>query len=186
MDEDKTLCAGVQRGLGARTYERGVLNRNERAIAHYHDLLREPRAGHRRPRRGVTLAHRLHERGERRDRWRFLTPEVERLVPSLVAALAPSAGLSVSADELEARLDELVRDGTPDEWFAELRRCRTLLEAAVAGDAPGPLVHRLALILREQYLLAPAVVDPVPDSDAELARLDALVRLTHPTPTIPA
>ena len=41
MNEDKTLCAGVQRGLGARTYERGVLNRNERAIAHYHDLLRE-------------------------------------------------------------------------------------------------------------------------------------------------
>jgi hypothetical protein len=41
MDEDKTLCAGVQKGLGARTYERGVLNRNERAIAHYHDLLRE-------------------------------------------------------------------------------------------------------------------------------------------------
>ena len=29
------------RGSGARTYERGVLNRNERAIAHYHDLLRE-------------------------------------------------------------------------------------------------------------------------------------------------
>ena len=41
MDEDKSLCAGVQTGLGARTYERGVLNRNERAIAHYHDLLRE-------------------------------------------------------------------------------------------------------------------------------------------------
>jgi Rieske 2Fe-2S family protein len=41
MDEDKTLCAGVQKGLAARTYERGVLNRNERAIAHYHDLLRE-------------------------------------------------------------------------------------------------------------------------------------------------
>jgi choline monooxygenase len=41
MAEDKTLCAGVQKGLGARTYERGVLNRNERAIAHYHDLLRE-------------------------------------------------------------------------------------------------------------------------------------------------
>jgi choline monooxygenase len=41
MDEDKALCAGVQRGLAARSYERGVLNRNERAIAHYHDLLRE-------------------------------------------------------------------------------------------------------------------------------------------------
>jgi hypothetical protein len=130
----------------------------------------------------VSLAHRLHERGERRDRWRFLTPEVERLVPSLVAALAPSAGVSAGADELEARLDALVRDGTPAEWFAELRRCRTLLEAAAAGGAPEPLVHRLALILREQYLLAPAVLDPVPDEDAELARLDALVRLTRPTP----
>ena len=134
----------------------------------------------------MTLARRLHQRGERRHRWRFLTPEVERLVPSLVAALAPSAGVSASADELEARLDALVRDGSPDEWFAELRRCRTLLEAAAAGGAPEPLVHRLALILREQYLLAPAVVDPVPDSDVELARLEALVRRTRPTPTIPA
>lgn len=40
MDEDKTLCAGVQEGLAARSYERGVLNDNERAIWHYHDLLR--------------------------------------------------------------------------------------------------------------------------------------------------
>ena len=135
----------------------------------------------------MSLAHRLHERGERRHRWRFLTPEVERLVPALVASLAPAAGATASAAELEARLDELVRDGTPGEWFAELRRCRTLLDAAAAGGAPEPLVHRLALVLREQYLLAPAVLEAVPHGEGELARLDALVRLTRPTPpSIPA
>lgn len=41
MDEDVALCDGVQQGLGSLTYTRGVLNDNENAIAHFHDLLRE-------------------------------------------------------------------------------------------------------------------------------------------------
>lgn len=41
MDEDVELCDGVQQGLGSLTYTRGVLNDNERAVGHFHDLLRE-------------------------------------------------------------------------------------------------------------------------------------------------
>jgi choline monooxygenase len=41
MDEDVELCDAVQRGLESRTYERGVLNRNENAVLNFHDLLRE-------------------------------------------------------------------------------------------------------------------------------------------------
>lgn len=40
MDEDIVLCDGVQQGLASLTYTRGVLNDNEKAIAHFHDLLR--------------------------------------------------------------------------------------------------------------------------------------------------
>ncbi len=41
MDEDVVLCDGVQDGLGSLTYERGVLNDNENAVGHFHDLLRD-------------------------------------------------------------------------------------------------------------------------------------------------
>jgi choline monooxygenase len=41
MAEDVELCDMVQRGLESRTYERGVLNRNENAVLNFHDLLRE-------------------------------------------------------------------------------------------------------------------------------------------------
>jgi Rieske 2Fe-2S family protein len=40
MDEDVTLCDGVQQGLGSLTYTRGVLNDNEAAVGHFHGLLR--------------------------------------------------------------------------------------------------------------------------------------------------
>jgi phenylpropionate dioxygenase-like ring-hydroxylating dioxygenase large terminal subunit len=41
MDEDVELCDGVQVGLGSMTYTRGVLNDNEAAVGHFHDLLRD-------------------------------------------------------------------------------------------------------------------------------------------------
>jgi Rieske 2Fe-2S family protein len=41
MDEDVELCDGVQEGLESLTYRRGVLNRNEAAVLHFHDMLRE-------------------------------------------------------------------------------------------------------------------------------------------------
>ena len=41
MDEDVELCDGVQEGLESLTYQRGVLNRNEAAVLHFHNMLRE-------------------------------------------------------------------------------------------------------------------------------------------------
>ena len=132
----------------------------------------------------MTYAHSspFSARRERAERWLFRTPEMERLAPGLIAALAPAAGERTTVDAEEARLDELVRRGSAAEWFAELRRCRTLLETAARGGAADALVHRFALVLLEQYLLAPAVVDPVPAEADELARLRSLVRATTPSP----
>jgi Rieske 2Fe-2S family protein len=45
LDEDVELCDMVQAGLESRTYERGVLNRNENAVQNFHDLLREALPG---------------------------------------------------------------------------------------------------------------------------------------------
>ena len=41
MDEDVELCDRVQVGLEALTYDRGVLNANENALANFHRMLRE-------------------------------------------------------------------------------------------------------------------------------------------------
>jgi hypothetical protein len=41
MAEDVELCDAVQLGLESRTYERGVLNRNENGVLAFHDLLRQ-------------------------------------------------------------------------------------------------------------------------------------------------
>src|SRR5262249_23499543 len=89
----------------------------------------------------------------RRDAWRFLTPEVEREVPALVAALDPAA----DAPRVEEALDALVREGDEERWFAYLRGCRATLERAVARGADGAAARRLALALLEQYLLAPSL-----------------------------
>jgi choline monooxygenase len=40
MDEDVELCDGVQAGLEAHTYKRGVLNDNENAVRNFHDMIR--------------------------------------------------------------------------------------------------------------------------------------------------
>jgi len=45
MAEDVELCDAVQRGLESRTYERGVLNRNENGVLNFHNLLREALPG---------------------------------------------------------------------------------------------------------------------------------------------
>jgi phenylpropionate dioxygenase-like ring-hydroxylating dioxygenase large terminal subunit len=45
MDEDVELCDGVQEGLESLTYERGLLNRNENAVAHFHTQLRAAMPG---------------------------------------------------------------------------------------------------------------------------------------------
>jgi hypothetical protein len=110
----------------------------------------------------------------RDDAWRFLTPELEREAPALVATLSAAAGAPQAAGDVERRFDRLVVAGDDASWFAELRALRAVLEAAVAGGADRRVAHRFALILLEQYLLAPSV--HVLDSldDAERDRLRAL------------
>jgi hypothetical protein len=110
-----------------------------------------------------------------RDRWLFLTPEVEREGPALLERLAPAAGAATSAQDEADRIEALIRGGSDRDWFAYLRDCRSLLERALGrgGDAEAAL--RLACVLREQYLLAPSVRTLDAADSAELARLSALV-----------
>ena len=62
------------------------------------------------------------------DRWLFLTPEIEREVPSLMEAI----GQGDAATE-QRRIDALIRSGTIARWFAYLRDCRRRLEQAATG-----------------------------------------------------
>ena len=106
-------------------------------------------------------------RGQR-DGWLFLTPEVERDGAPLVERLTGDAGLA-------RRAEALVRDGDAAGWFAYLRDCRRRLEGARDEGADPDDCVRLALILREQYLLAPGVPGLSPQDDSELERLQDII-----------
>jgi hypothetical protein len=101
------------------------------------------------------------------DAWLFLTPEVEREAPALVGRLG---GKPAAA---EARIEELVLRGDHRAWFAFLRECRRLLDRARTLNPRA--AHRLALVLREQYLLAPGVPGLRPQDERELSRLQAII-----------
>ena len=60
-------------------------------------------------------------------------------------------------------------------WFDELRACRTLLEQALADGRDPEAARRLALVLREQYLLAPGIPGLRPQDERELRRLQELI-----------
>jgi hypothetical protein len=105
--------------------------------------------------------------GAQRDAWLFLTPEVEREGAPLVERLAGA--------EAQARVEQLVREGDAESWFRYLRECRVLLERARAAGAERDGCRRLALILREQYLLAPGVPGLQGQDGAELALLQAII-----------
>ena len=103
------------------------------------------------------------------DRWLFLTPEIEREVPQLLDALDQGAVLVE-----QQRIEELVHRGTLPQWFAYLREVRGRLERAVRSGGDPALTRRLALILREQYLLVPALRQDEPDDEPERVRLEEL------------
>jgi hypothetical protein len=107
-----------------------------------------------------------------RDAWLFLTPEVEREAPALVGRLGGEP------EAAEARISELVRRGDHRAWFAFLRECRALLDRA-RGHNPGA-AHRLALVLREQYLLAPGVPGLGAPDERELRRLQQIIDERQP------
>jgi len=103
------------------------------------------------------------------DRWLFLTPEIEREVPSLLDRLDQGArGME------ERRIEELIHRGTIDRWFDYLRDCRLRLERAAGSGGDAAAANRLALVLREQYLLVPSIRPELPDDRVELERLEEL------------
>jgi hypothetical protein len=103
------------------------------------------------------------------DRWLFLTPEVEREVPGLLDRLDQGA----RAVE-ERRIEELIHRGTVSAWFDYLRDCRGRLERAAGSGGDPAAARRLALVLREQYLLVPSIRPELPDDRVELDRLEEL------------
>ena len=102
-----------------------------------------------------------------RAAWLFLPPEVEREAPALVGRLGGEPRAA------EARIAELVRRGDVHAWFAFLRECRRLLDRARSLNPRA--ARRLALVLREQYLLAPGVPGLRPQDERELSRLQQLI-----------
>jgi hypothetical protein len=111
--------------------------------------------------------------GRPRDAWLFLTPEVEREVPALLARLAGDERLAAAES---GRIEALIHRGSAAGWFAYLRECRIRLERAHAAGADPEAARRLALVLREQHLLAPGVPRLRPPEREELERLQALAR----------
>lgn len=108
------------------------------------------------------------------DAWLFLPPEVEALVPRLLARLAVAEGRSPDdvEGELADRIEGLIVEGDAEQWRAFLREA-TETVAGYAGDDAAARTQ-LAAILDDQFLLARAVVDlESPDLDARRRLADA-------------
>ena len=93
------------------------------------------------------------------DAWLFLPPEVEALVPTLLARLAASGGGSPDEveRELRHRIETLILEGDAERWRAFLREATEMVAEYAGDDADARRV--LASILDDQFLLARAVVD---------------------------
>jgi hypothetical protein len=101
------------------------------------------------------------------DAWLFLPPEVEALVPRLLARLAETGGGSPEQveRELRRRVETLILEGDLDQWRAFLHEATTMVAEYAGNDAEARAV--LASILDDQFLLARAVLDLEPsDLDA--------------------
>lgn len=93
------------------------------------------------------------------DAWLFLPPEVEALVPSLLARLAGTGGGSPEDVErdLRYRIETLILEGDVEQWRSFLREATGMVAEYAGDDAETRTV--LASILDDQFLLARAVVD---------------------------
>lgn len=110
------------------------------------------------------------------DAWLFLPPEVEALVPRLLARLAATGGGSPDDVErdLRYRIETLILEGDAEQWRTFLREATGMVAEYAGDDAEARSV--LAAILDDQFLLARAVVDLEPtdlDSRTQLARAGA-------------
>jgi hypothetical protein len=113
------------------------------------------------------------------DAWLFLPPEVEALVPSLLARLAATGGGSPDEveDGLHHRIETLILEGDAEQWRGFLREATEMVAQYAGSDTEARTV--LASILDDQFLLARAVVD-LEDTD-----LDAREQLARAGATPP-
>ncbi len=112
-----------------------------------------------------------------RDRWLFLTPESEAVLPSAVAALAAALGEPGRAEEAErAALERIVVEGAYGEWLAYLRERRLLLERYVDRLGADPLSELVAAVLENHWLLALTVPGEEDGAETERSRIGELVR----------
>ncbi len=113
------------------------------------------------------------------DAWLFLPPEVEALVPRLMARLAVAGGGSPEDVErdLRYRIETLILEGDAESWRTFLREATETVAQYAGDDAESRRV--LAAILDDQFLLARAVVDLDPTD------LDARERLVRAGATPP-
>src|SRR5436189_4744180 len=89
------------------------------------------------------------------ERWLFLTPESEAVLPPAVAALAAALG-EQGRDERDERaaLERIVLHGDYGDWLAYLRERRMLLERYVERHGPDALAVHVADVLMNHWLLA--------------------------------
>jgi hypothetical protein len=110
------------------------------------------------------------------DAWLFLPPEVEALVPPLLARLAATGGGSpedVESDQ-RYRIETLILEGDAEQWRTFLREATEIVAEYAGDDAAARTL--LASILDDQFLLARVVVDLEPtdlDARKKLARAGA-------------
>jgi len=110
------------------------------------------------------------------DAWLFLPPEVEALVPALLARLAATGGGSPDDVErdLRYRIETLILEGDAEQWRGFLHEATDVVSEYAGDDDEARRV--LASILDDQFLLARAVVDLEPtdlDARQRLARAGA-------------
>ena len=96
------------------------------------------------------------------DTWLFLPPEVEALVPPLLARLAATGGGSQEDVErdLRDRVETLILEGDVEQWRGFLHEATKMVAEYAGDDAEARTI--LASILDDQFLLARAVVDLEP------------------------
>ena len=111
-----------------------------------------------------------------RDRWLFLTPEVESQLPAAVAALRaaldePGPG---EAEEAE-RVERMILEGGYADWLAYLAERRALLERYLDAVGPDALAELVAYVLNEQYMLSLTVPGGGAAADTERRRVRELL-----------
>jgi hypothetical protein len=111
-----------------------------------------------------------------RDRWLFLTPEAEAVLPSAVAALAASLGERGRAESDEqATLEQIVVGGGYRQWLAYLRERRVLLERYVERHGDDALAQHVADVLMNHWLLALTVPGEEDAAETERSQVAEIV-----------